>query len=178
MAFNEGMKIFILIGLVQKPFFYMLNLPPEINLNIIIFIANSNSISMMKKYMLLVAVLMTTVSFAQTRLLTEQDYSQKPHWIKMIEIEGVNFNETVKAYDIYWQHHKMPGEDGDRYIGKGDQKKKKLSKKELKESREEAEMQFQIKKFLHWKIKYEPFVKENGNIMTAAERLAFHKQYN
>ena len=132
---------------------------------------------MQKKLLLIISVFFSLTCFSQAQKLTDKDYAQKPHWIKMMEIEGVNFNETVKAYDIYWEHHALPGEEGDRYIGKGDQLKKKLSKKELREQREEEEMRFQMKKFLHWRIKNEPFVKENGNIMTAAERLKFHEQY-
>lgn len=132
---------------------------------------------MTKRYVLLLSLFFSLASLGQTKKLTDKDYAQKPYWIKMIEVEGVNFNETVKAYDIYWQHHEMPEEEGDRYIGKGDQQKKKLSKKELRERREAMDMRFQLKKFEHWKIKNEPFVKENGNIMTAAERLIFHNQH-
>lgn len=131
---------------------------------------------MQKKCLLIISLLFSLTCFSQTKILTDKDYAQKPYWIKLIEIEGVNFNETIKAYDIYWEHHSLP-EEGDRYIGKGDQLKKKLSKKELREQREEEEMRFQMKKFLHWRIKNEPFVKENGNIMTAAEKLKFHEQY-
>jgi hypothetical protein len=129
------------------------------------------------KLMLAFSLIFSIAGFGQSKALTDKDYAQKPHWIQMIEVEGVNFNETVKAYEIYWQHHDMPDEQGDRYIGKGDQNKKKLSKKEIKEGKEAAEMLFQVKKFKHWKIKNEPFVKENGNIMTAEERLQFHNQH-
>ncbi len=95
----------------------------------------------------------------------------------MMDVEGVNFTETLKAYDIYWQHHNLPEEEGDRYTGKAGAQKKKISKKELKERREGAAMRFEVKRFQHWKIKNEPFVKENGNIMTADERLKFQQQH-
>lgn len=132
---------------------------------------------MNKKWLIPAFVLLSISAIAQQKKLTEKDYAQKPHWIQMMDVEGVNFNETLKAYDVYWQHNNLPEEEGDRYIGKGDAKKKKVSKKELKEINKSAEMRFQIKKFEHWKIINEPFVKENGNIMTAAEKLKFHNQY-
>lgn len=132
---------------------------------------------MAKKYLLLISLFVSLAAMAQKKQPTEIDYAQTPYWIKMMDIEGVNFNEAVKAYDIYWQHHSLPEEEGDRVTGKGAEGKKIISKKELKEGREAAAMRFQIKKFLHWKIKNEPFVKENGNIMTAAERLRFHEQH-
>ena len=132
---------------------------------------------MTPKWIFLLPLLLSVSAFSQTKKLTENDYAQKPYWIQMMDIEGVNFNETLKAYDIYWQHHNLPEEEGDSYIGKGAEAKKKISKKELKERREGAAMRFEVKKFQHWKIKNEPFVKENGNIMTAAERLKFHQQH-
>jgi hypothetical protein len=132
---------------------------------------------MNKKWILLIVLFFSLAGFSQKKTLTEKDYARKPYWIDMMDIEAVNFNETLKAYDIYWEHHNLPEEEGDRYIGKGQKNSKKISKKELKERREEAAMQFQVKKFNHWKIKHEPFVKENGNIMTAAERIKFHNEH-
>ncbi len=131
---------------------------------------------MTKQFLLGLSLLLSFSVFGQTKAPSEKDYAKKPYWIKMMDVEGVNYREVLKAYDIYWQHHKLPEEEGDRYIGKGDQQKEKHSKKELKELKESEAMRFQIKKFEHWKIKNEPFVKENGNIMTAAERLKFHNQ--
>lgn len=129
------------------------------------------------KIYLLIPLLFSLNSFGQAGKFTEKDFAQKPCWIILMNTEGVNFNETIKAYDIYWQHHLLPAEDGDRTIGKIDQNKKRASKKELKERREEADIRFQVKKFQHWKIKNEPFVKEDGHIMTAAERLEFHNRH-
>ena len=132
---------------------------------------------MTKNWIVVISFFLSISGFGQTAKLTDNDYALKPYWIGMIEMEGVNFNETLKAYDIYWQHHDLPVEEGDRYNGKGEQTKTKHLKKELKEKQESARMAFHVKKFLHWKIKNEPFVKENGNIMTAAERLRFHQQH-
>ena len=132
---------------------------------------------MIRKWTFLILLFFSLEGFGQAKPLTEKDYAQKPHWIGMMDIESVNFNEAIKAYDIYWAHHNMPDEEGDRYIGKGDQLKKKISKKELRERKAGEEMRFQVKKFQHWIIKHEPFVKANGNIMTAEERLQFHNQH-
>jgi hypothetical protein len=131
---------------------------------------------MTKKFLLGLSLLLSLSGLSQSKATTEKDYAKKPVWIRMMDIEGVNYMEVLKAYKIYWQHHALPEEEGDRYIGKGNQQKEKLSKKELKELKQSEAMRFQIKKFEHWKIKNEPFVKENGNIMTAAERLKFHNQ--
>lgn len=131
----------------------------------------------MNRQILLAILLVLTISAtAQTKKHSDKDYAKKPYWIQMMDIEGVNYKEVLKAYTIYWKHHSLPEEEADRYIGKGNQAKEKLSKKELKERREGEIMRFQIKKFEHWKIKNESFVKENGNVMTANERLKIIQQ--
>lgn len=132
---------------------------------------------MLKKWALICSLFFCLSAFGQAKTPTKKDFAQKPYWISMMDIEGVNFQETLKAYDIYWKHHPMPEEEGDRIVPRNGQPEKNISKKELKAIWEGAEMRFQIKKFLHWKIKNEPFVKENGNIMTAAERLQFHNKH-
>ena len=48
----------------------------------------------------------------------------------------------------------------------------------MKEIANATDMRFKIKKFEHWKIINEPFVKENGHIMTTEEKLKFHNQHN
>ena len=133
---------------------------------------------MIKKYLFISLVLISASVNAQQQKLSEKDYAKNPYWITLSQIEGVNFIETVKAFEIYWQNHQMPEEDGDRYIGKGDEKKKKVSIKEMKEITKATDMRFKIKKFEHWKIINEPFVKENGHIMTTEEKLKFHNQHN
>ncbi len=132
---------------------------------------------MNKKWIIIFSLLFTITGYSQKKTISEKDYAKNPYWIDMMNTEGVNFNETIKAYDIYWQNHSLPEEEGDRYIGKGEKENKKISKKELKDRRSGAAMRFEIKKFEHWKIKNEPFVKENGNIMTAAERIKFHNEH-
>ncbi len=132
---------------------------------------------MNKKWLLIFSLFLSFSGFSQKKSFSEKDYAKNPYWIDMMNTEGVNFNETIKAYDIYWQHHDQPEEEGDRYTGKGEKDNKKISKKELKDRRAGATMRFEIKKFEHWKIKNEPFVKENGNIMTAAERIKFHNEH-
>ena len=130
---------------------------------------------MVKKIFFFTALLFSLAASAQTKQLTEKDYARRPYWIQLMDQETVNFNEAVKAFDIYWANHKMPEEEGDRVIGKNEPAKP-LSKKEIKEIREGDEMRFQVKRFKHWVIINESFVKPDGFTMTAEERLRFHNQ--
>lgn len=131
---------------------------------------------MARKFLLFITLLFSLAASAQNKQLTDKDYARKPYWIQLMDQESVNFNDAVKAFDIYWQNHKMPEEEGDRVIRK-DQPVKPLSKKEIREIREGDEMRFQIKRFRHWVIINEAFVKPDGFTMTAEEKLRFHNQH-
>lgn len=130
---------------------------------------------MVKAIFFSISLFLTLASLGQARKLTDKDFAKKPYWIQMMDQESANFNEAVRAYDIYWQNNSMPEEEGDRYIEKNTPAKP-LSKKEYKAIREGDEMRFQIKRFKHWVLINEPFVKENGFIMTAEERLRVHNK--
>jgi len=130
---------------------------------------------MVKGILLSVSLFWAVVTFGQARKLTEKDFAQKPYWIQMMDQESVNFNEALRAFEVYWQNHKFPEEEGDRYIQRNPVVKP-LSKKEYKAIREGDEMRFQIKRFKHWIIINENFVKENGFTMTAEERLRLYNQ--
>ena len=129
----------------------------------------------MKKWLLILFTFLSISGFGQAKMPTEKDYIRKPYWIQFMDQETVNFNEAVKAFDVYWANHKMPEEEGDRIIAKNEPAKP-LSKKEIKEIREGDEMRFQVKRFKHWIIINESFVKPDGFTMTAEERLRFHNQ--
>lgn len=131
---------------------------------------------MARKSLLFITLFFSLAASAQNKQLTDKDYARKPYWIQLMDLESVNFNEAVKAFDIYWQNHQMPEEEGDRVIGKN-QPVKPLSRKEIREIREGDEMRFQIKRFRHWVIINEPFVKPDGFTMTAEEKLRFHNQH-
>jgi len=130
---------------------------------------------MIKKCLLAAFLFLSLASSGQNKKLTDADYGRKPYWIQMMDQETVNFNEALRAFEIYWQNHDMPEEEGDRYIERRPVVKR-LTKKEYKAIREGDEMRFQIKRFRHWIIINEPFVKENGFTMTAEERIRLYNQ--
>ena len=88
----------------------------------------------------------------------------------MMNDEDVNYFEAIKAFDLYWTTHSKPEGESDMDIKQTEKNKKRFSKREIKEAREEASMRMNIKKFDWWKNKMEPFVKEDGTIMNADER--------
>jgi len=124
----------------------------------------------MKKATLLLTLIITNyISFSQTQY-NPSDYIKKPVWIQMIDDEHINYFEALKAFEMYWTTHTKPEGESDMDIKQSEKNKKRFSKRELREAREEASMRMKIKKFDWWKNKMEPFVKEDGSIMTPDER--------
>lgn len=105
------------------------------------------------------------------------NYSKHPCWIEMMNDPTINYFETLNAYNLFWEKRKQPKEEDD-VIG---QSKTAEAKKNFlqrwfksKEEREEEEIKkyaFDVKKFKHWKIVTEPYVQEDGRILSADERL-------
>jgi hypothetical protein len=126
--------------------------------------------------LLLIVLLFISSQLFSQRNKQHPDYSRHPYWIEMMNAEHPNYFETVKAYDEFWAHHKKPQEE-DQVIGQ-----EKSSERESflqrffksKEEREEEEMEkyrLDVKKFEHWKLKVQPYVQEDGRILTADEQL-------
>ena len=105
------------------------------------------------------------------------NYSKHPYWIEMMNDPQANYFETIKAYDAFWENRKQPKEE-DEIIGqsKTPEARKNFLQRwfKSKEEREEEEIKkyaLDVKKFRHWKIKTEPFVQEDGRILSPEERL-------
>jgi hypothetical protein len=120
---------------------------------------------------------------SQTTQRTIKDYAESPYWIAMMDDPDVNYFEAVKAYDTYWKYHKKPKEE-DEIIGRkieSDEKKRHSDSwiRRLFSGDKEKESQlyaFECKKFEHWKMKSEPYVQQDGRILSPGERLNLWEQ--
>jgi hypothetical protein len=99
------------------------------------------------------------------------DFAIKPVWISMMDDEHVNYFEALQAFDMYWQHHAKPIGESDMDVKKDSENKKRFSKKELKANYAAAAMRMKIKKFNVWKEKMEPYVQDDGSILSPAQIL-------
>jgi hypothetical protein len=133
----------------------------------------------MQKFSYIILLIVAFGSLTSSAQATKKNlnYSKHPYWIEMMNDPGANYFETLKAYDVFWENRKQPKEE-DEIIG---QSKTAGAKKNFlqrwfksKEEREEEEIKkyaLDVKKFKHWKLKTEPFVQEDGRILSAEERL-------
>lgn len=133
----------------------------------------------MQKFSYIILLIVAFGSLTSSAQATKKNlnYSKHPYWIEMMNDPDANYFETLKAYDVFWENRKQPKEE-DEIIG---QSKTAEAKKNFlqrwfksKEEREEEEIKkyaLDVKKFKHWKLKTEPFVQEDGRILSAEERL-------
>jgi hypothetical protein len=110
------------------------------------------------------------------------DYKTEPVWITMMEDPNVDYNEAVKAFNIYWSD-KIEPEEEDELITEG-----KFTKFELDSAREVRstwtqiqlndymEMKYQFKRFKNWKRVNWPYVQSDGRILSEQERIEIYQQ--
>lgn len=92
------------------------------------------------------------------------EYKKKPLWIQMMDDEKVNYFEIQKAYEAYWSAHTPPIGEGDMDVKQKEKNKKRFSKKEVRDAREDASMRMAIKKYKWWLQRMEPYVQDDGSI--------------
>ena len=110
----------------------------------------------------------------------------------MIKSERVNYFEAMNAFELYFTAHKFPvmeeeemakNEKLKERILKSEAKFKKKKRKEVLEpnasekgKHEETKLAFEVKKFNHWEMQTRPFVKEDGSVMSAEERIKIWRE--
>ncbi len=126
----------------------------------------------MKPILLFIFIgLQSTILPAQT--LPETQYREHPHWIAMMENPSLNYFETVKAFDLYWQNRQQPVEESEIF-SLPDEKKATYpneveSMSQATYSQQEINMAY--KKFKYWQIKVSSNITSDGHILTPAERI-------
>lgn len=130
----------------------------------------------MKRICLIILVMLPLkVVFAQSKALTEKDYAKAPYWIAMVNDTTTNYFEAEKAFKVYFAHHHKPeGENED--IGEHAKREKRPSKKELRKIEKDNRMRMDIKRYQHWHAMMQPYVQEDGSILTPTQRLQIHQQ--
>ena len=108
-------------------------------------------------------------------------YRSTPVWKDMLDDPNANFFEVQKAFNLFWEGKEMPTEEND-IIGENHRLKnnfinRTFNAKELKEQQEREALSFECKKYRWWLIKTEPFIHDDGSIMSSEERLELWKKH-
>ncbi len=114
--------------------------------------------------LLLCLIALSTNAFAQKT--SSKNYAKHPVWITMMN-DSVNYFEALKAFNTYWKSRPKPSEE-DEIIGEHRKKEKMGWKAERAEERQEAsnKLAFQYKRFKWWQMKVEPWVQDDGSILS------------
>ncbi|MBK7959080.1 MAG: hypothetical protein IPK03_13885 [Bacteroidetes bacterium] len=98
----------------------------------------------------------------------------------MMEQDGGNYFETVKAFETFWKSRTMPKMIEEEHMADGPEKAnkeiRKMSKRAVKNRDFNQEMIYQIKRYNRWKREMEPYVQEDGRILTMDERLKLWRE--
>jgi hypothetical protein len=108
-------------------------------------------------------------------------YRENPVWKDMINDQNVNYFEVQKAFELFWCNKEMPAEE-DEIIGEKRKLKNNLinrtfNSKELKEQQQRDALSFDCKRYRWWLIKTEPYVQDDGSIMSLEKRLELWKKH-
>jgi hypothetical protein len=128
-------------------------------------------------------------NFAQTpQTLPSTDTSKfalyriTPVWKDMIDDTSANFFEVQKAFALFWNAKELPEEEEEVIGEKGRLKNTFINRifngRELKEQQLRESLTFDYKRYRRWLMKTEPYVKDDGSIMTPTERLQLWKNQN
>ena len=128
------------------------------------------------------ALLIVIKSFSQGEKNKNAGYEKNPAWIYMMSDTLTNYFEATKAFEAYWKIRPKPVEEED-IIGHTEIKKNErqnwlqkifVSKREQR-SRESELYSFQYKKFKNWQRAMQPYVQDDGSILTPSQRIALWK---
>jgi len=108
-------------------------------------------------------------------------YKTSPVWKDMMEDPNANFFEVQKAFQLFWDGKEMPLEE-DEIIGEKRRLKNNFLNRtfyarELKEQILCESLAFDCKKYRWWLIKTEPYIHDDGSIMSSEEKLELWKRH-
>lgn len=108
-------------------------------------------------------------------------YRTTPVWKDMIADTNANYFQVQQAFKLFWSGKELPEEE-EEIIGEKRKLKDNLINRtfnagELKKQQLREALAFDYKRYRWWLIKTEPYVKEDGGIMTPSERLRLWKNH-
>jgi hypothetical protein len=121
------------------------------------------------------------IASGQTQTSETTSYKDYPMWKDMINDPHANFFEVQKAFQVFWEGKSLPTDEDD-IIGEKRKLKNNLINRtfnagELKEQAEREALAFDCRKYRWWLIKTEPFIHDDGSIMSDEEQLELWKNH-
>ncbi len=105
---------------------------------------------------------------------TDRQYAREPRFIAMLDDTLANYYEVERAFTLYFRSHVMP-EGEHEEIGERREREKMPSRRARRRIAAESKLRFGVKKYHFWRRQMEPYVQDDGRILTPSERLAIHR---
>ena len=102
-----------------------------------------------------------------------------PDWVRAIDDPNANYFKAIKAYEDFWKTHEKPADEEELMSKSLEQTQthvKSLSKREMKQQREQDYYRYECKRFENWVRENKPYVQEDGRILSTDERLKLWEQ--
>lgn len=105
----------------------------------------------------------------------ELTFKNKPVWIEMMHDSTVNYYQAIKAFNIFWEDRRRPGEKGENEKEEAETKgrkekreqrryEKKLARMTPVERNEFDNLNYEYKMFIYWMKEVKPLVQADGKI--------------
>lgn len=128
----------------------------------------------MKNILVLACLLVFSHTHSGAQENKEALYRKSPVWIDMMNAPHVQYAEALRAFELYWANREKPaGEHAMLGADNTEKRKADFVRKKKKKGGEAEQYAVEYKAFMHWKEKMAPYVKPNGEVMTAEERLQY-----
>lgn len=139
---------------------------------------------------LILFIILTNWSFAQSQVSGTPTGMQTPKWVLMMDDPDVNYNNALKEYKEYWKTTPKPVEEEEESADQRGSSAKRIRRERAEREREKAGkkslsgaelekieyLKYQSKRFEDWARDVKPWVQENGHVLTAAERAAIQQK--
>jgi len=101
-------------------------------------------------------------------------YRTNPVWISMMNDRNVNYHEAVSAFEIFWADREKPAETDEAF----EMVRENNTEHPVEQEPSADHMLYaaDYRKFIYWKHTMLPFVKPDGTLLTAIERIEKHRQ--
>lgn len=109
----------------------------------------------------------------------DKDYIKNPEWIKMIDNPSVNYYDALNAYESYWKVRIKPEREEElinEYATRKEKREHRRNEKQLAKMTpaERAiydNIVYQCKRFETWQREVQPYVQNDGRILSQQERV-------
>jgi len=126
---------------------------------------------MKKIWFTMLALVVSMHVFAQSQ--TDAYYKTHPAWIQMMDKEHVQYDEAIKAFNLYWLDKEKPSGEHALFSAKDPEKATTVQSIQKKKNAQLPAVTYAIeyKKFMHWQQKVLSYLNEDGTVMNAQERI-------